>query len=55
MPDQQQSNLLSFLADALRAVAIDGEALWSQGIEVAGLAVWMAISFFIAVRLFRWE
>lgn len=46
---------LSFLADALRAVTVDGEVLWSQWGEVAGLAVWMTISFFIAVRLFRWE
>lgn len=46
---------LSFLADALRAVTVDGEVLWSQWGEVAGLAAWMTISFFIAVRLFRWE
>ena len=46
---------LSFLADSLRAVAVDGEVLWAQWGEVAGLAVWMAISVFIAVRLFRWE
>ena len=46
---------LSFLTDALRAVAVDGEVLWSQWGEVAGLAVWMAVSFYIAVRLFRWE
>ena len=46
---------LSFLTDALRAVAVDGEVLWSQWGEVAGLAVWTAVSFYIAVRLFRWE
>jgi ABC-2 type transport system permease protein len=46
---------LTYLADALRSVAIDGAALWSQGLNLAGLAVWLAISFGIAVKLFRWE
>ncbi len=46
---------LSYLIDALRNVAIDGEVLWTQGWNILGLAVWMAISFLVAVRLFRWE
>ena len=46
---------LTYLIDALRNVAIDGEVLWSQGWNILGLAVWMTISFFVAVRLFKWE
>ena len=46
---------LSYLIDALRDVAIDGEALWTQGWNILGLAVWLAITFLVAVRLFRWE
>jgi ABC-2 type transport system permease protein len=46
---------LTYLADALRSVAIDGATLWSQWLNLAGLAVWMVISFAIAVKLFRWE
>ena len=46
---------LTYLIDALRNVAIDGEALWTQGWNILGLAIWLAISFLVAVRLFRWE
>ena len=46
---------LTYLIDALRNVAIDGEVLWSQGWNVLGLAVWLVITFVVAVRLFRWE
>jgi ABC-2 type transport system permease protein len=46
---------LTYLADALRNVAIDGATLWSQWLNLAGLAVWLLISFLIAVKLFRWE
>jgi ABC-2 type transport system permease protein len=46
---------LSFLADALRSVAVDGQSLWSQWDNVLGSIGWLAVTFFIAVRLFRWE
>ncbi len=46
---------LTYLIEALRNIAIDGEALWSQGWNILGLAVWLALSFVVAVRLFRWE
>jgi ABC-2 type transport system permease protein len=46
---------LTYLIDALRNVAIDGEALWTQGWNILGLAVWLAVTFLVAVRLFRWE
>jgi ABC-2 type transport system permease protein len=46
---------LSFLVDALRSVAVDGQSLWSQWDDVLGSIGWLAVTFFIAVRLFRWE
>ena len=46
---------LTYLAEALRSVAIDGATLWSQWLNLTGLAVWLAVSFVLAVRLFRWE
>ena len=46
---------LTYLADALRNIAIDGEALWSQGWNLLGLVVWLTLSFAVAVRLFKWE
>ena len=46
---------LSYLADALRNVAVDGATLWSQWDNVLGLAAWLAVSFLVAVRSFRWE
>ncbi len=46
---------LTYLAEALRSVAIDGATLWSQWLNLTGLVVWLAVSFVLAVRLFRWE
>ena len=46
---------LTYLIDALRNVATDGEALWSQGWNLLGLGVWLIITFAVAVRLFKWE
>lgn len=46
---------LTYLADSMRDITIDGQVLWAQWPEVVGLAVWLAITFTIAVRLFRWE
>jgi ABC-2 type transport system permease protein len=46
---------LTYLAEAMRNVAIDGASLWSQGGNLIGLTVWLAFSFVVAVRMFRWE
>ncbi len=46
---------LSFLADAIRAIAIDGASLGQVTPEIIGLAVWCVIAVAIAVKLFRWE
>ena len=46
---------LTYLADGMRSVAIDGASLSQIGPELAGLAVWGVISVFVAVKMFRWE
>lgn len=46
---------LSFLADALRDIVIDGATLAQQLGNVAGLAVWCVIALLLAVRLFVWK
>jgi ABC-2 type transport system permease protein len=46
---------LTYLAEAMRSVAIDGATLWSQWLNLIGLGVWLALSFLVAVWLFRWE
>ena len=46
---------LTYLAESMRNVVIDGASLWSQWANLTGLAVWMAFSFVVAVRLCRWE
>ncbi|MEX0763499.1 MAG: ABC transporter permease [Dehalococcoidia bacterium] len=46
---------LTYLADALRAVTTTGAGLTDLGAEMAGLAVWGAVSFLVATRLFKWE
>jgi ABC-2 type transport system permease protein len=46
---------LTYLADAMRNITIDGATLWSQWVNLIGLGVWLALSFLVAVWLFRWE
>ena len=46
---------LTFLADGMRQVSIDGADLTHISGSLLGLGVWLLFSFFIAVRLFRWE
>jgi ABC-2 type transport system permease protein len=46
---------LTYLADALRSIAIDGAGLKQILPQIAGLAVWSVGSCLIAVKLFRWE
>jgi len=46
---------LTYLADGLRGVAIDGAALTQVLPQIAGLSVWAAASCLLAIRLFRWE
>jgi ABC-2 type transport system permease protein len=59
MPDwvQEISRFLplTYLADGMRAVALDGASLGSQWPELVGLTAWTAAMLAVATRLFRWE
>jgi ABC-type polysaccharide/polyol phosphate export permease len=46
---------LTALNDALRAVMIDGAALTSLGGSLAIVVAWGAVSFVIALKIFRWR
>jgi ABC-type multidrug transport system permease subunit len=45
---------LTMLNDALRAVIIEGQSLFSQSWEVGGLLLWGGVSFLLSIRWFRW-
>jgi ABC-type multidrug transport system permease subunit len=45
---------LTALNDMLRAIILEGSSLSSQAAPIAVLCLWGAISFFFAVRFFRW-
>ena len=46
---------LTHLADAMRAVAIDGASLIDVGPQLLGLVGWGILTCFLAVKMFRWE
>jgi ABC-2 type transport system permease protein len=46
---------LTYLADGMRSIAIDGASLLQIGPQVIGLVVWGAIAVVIAIKMFRWE
>ncbi len=46
---------LTYLADGMRAIAIDGARLSDILPDLAGLSVWCVLSCFVAIYLFRWE
>ena len=46
---------LTYLADAMRSVSIDGASLFDVGPQLLGLAVWGILTCVLAVKLFRWE
>ena len=46
---------LTALNDAVRAVYNDGLPITAWGHEVLILAAWMVVSFFLALRAFRWQ
>ena len=46
---------LTALNDALRAVMLDGAGLATLAPELGILALWGAVSFALALRLFRWQ
>ena len=55
LPDLVKVLPLTPTIDALRAVAIDGETLWSTWPELAMLAGWIAVSGALASRVFRFN
>jgi len=46
---------LTYLADGLRSIAIEGATLSDVFPQLIGLAVWVVITLFIAIKAFRWE
>jgi ABC-2 type transport system permease protein len=46
---------LTYLADGMRAVAIDGATITVVAPQILGLAVWGVITCAVAAKLFRWE
>jgi ABC-2 type transport system permease protein len=46
---------LTALNDALRAVMLEGKGITSIGTEMAVMAIWGALSFAVALRIFRWQ
>ena len=46
---------LTYLNDALRAVAFEGASLWAVRLDIAVLLLWGFIGYFVASKLFKWE
>jgi ABC-2 type transport system permease protein len=46
---------LTYVVDAMRKIANEGTSLWELPGDVLGMCVWMAVTYTIAVKLFRWE
>lgn len=46
---------LTFVANALREVAIDGASLLSLGADLVGMLLWLILAFVLAVKSFVWK
>ncbi|NSL87760.1 ABC transporter permease [Chitinophaga solisilvae] len=46
---------LTYLIDALRSVAFEGQHLWNVGWDIAILTLWGVVVYAVAVKVFRWE
>lgn len=46
---------LSYLADGMRSIVMDGASLGDIGGDLLGLSLWGVVTVFIAVKSFRWE
>lgn len=46
---------LTYLADGMRAITVEGASITTLGTELLGLGIWIIIVFVIATRMFRWE
>jgi ABC-2 type transport system permease protein len=50
-----QSLPLTLLNDAMRGVMLEGHDLFQIGRELIGLLLWGSITFFLALKIFRWK
>jgi len=46
---------LTYLADGMRAITVEGATVITLGNELIGLTVWIIVVFAIATKTFRWE
>jgi ABC-2 type transport system permease protein len=46
---------LTYLADGMRAISLEGAGITDLGPQLIGLAVWCLVASLAAVRFFRWE
>jgi len=46
---------LTYLADAMRSIALEGVSLFDMELQFVGLSCWCLISVGVAVRVFRWD
>ncbi|MFZ0254118.1 MAG: ABC transporter permease [Gammaproteobacteria bacterium] len=46
---------LTAINDGLRRIMLEGETLGGVAVEMANLLVWTAVTFLLAVKLFRWR
>ncbi|PSL46422.1 ABC-2 type transport system permease protein [Chitinophaga niastensis] len=46
---------LTYLIDALRKVAFEGQHLWNVGWDIVILTIWGIVVYAVAVKVFKWE
>ena len=46
---------LTYLADGMRAITVEGATVTTLGNELIGLTIWIIVVFAIATKTFRWE
>jgi len=46
---------LTYLADGMRAITVEGASITTLGSELIGLGIWIVISCSIAIKMFHWE
>ena len=50
-----QYSPLTYVANALRSISLDGASLWAVRWDLLGIGIWLLIASVLATRLFRWE
>lgn len=46
---------LTYLNDAFRKIAFEGQHLWNVGLELGVITLWGIVVYAVAVKVFRWE